>query len=111
MLLAGARADSGMVRAGSDRAELAAEFDLADLPEARDWLQREELDEDGSCQLRRVLRAEGSSKAWIKGRPANDRQLGELASPPVEIPGQHAHLALLSRYHPLAPLAHGSPSG
>jgi DNA repair protein RecN (Recombination protein N) len=102
MLLAGARADSGMVRAGSDRAELAAEFDLADLPEARDWLQQEELDEDGGCQLRRVIRAEGSSKAWINGRPANARQLGELASLLVEIHGQHEHQALLSRSHQLA---------
>ena len=80
MLLAGARADSGMVRAGSDRAELAAEFDLTDLAEARAWLAREELDEDGGCQLRRVIRAEGSSRAWINGRPANARQLGELAA-------------------------------
>ncbi len=102
MLLAGARADSGMVRAGSDRAELAAEFDLAGLPEARQWLQREELDEDGSCQLRRVIRAEGSSKAWINGRPANTRQLGELAALLVEIHGQHEHQALLSRPHQLA---------
>ena len=102
MLLAGARADSGMVRAGSDRAELAAEFDLAGLPEAREWLQREELDEDGNCQLRRVIRAEGSSRAWINGRPANARQLGELASLLVEIHGQHEHQALLSRPHQLA---------
>jgi DNA repair protein RecN len=102
MLLAGARADSGIVRAGSDRAELAAEFDLAELPEARDWLQQEELDEDGGCQLRRVIRAEGSSKAWINGRPANARQLGELASLLVEIHGQHEHQALLSRSHQLA---------
>lgn len=102
MLLAGARADSGMVRAGSDRAELAAEFDLTDLPEARDWLQREELDEDGGCQLRRVLRTEGSSKAWINGRPANARQLGELASLLVEVHGQHEHQALLLRSHQLA---------
>ena len=102
MLLAGARADSGMVRAGSDRAELAAEFDLAELPQARDWLQREELDEDGGCQLRRVIRAEGSSKAWINGRPANARQLGELASLLVEIHGQHEHQALLSRSHQLS---------
>lgn len=102
MLLAGARADSGMVRAGSDRAELAAEFDLAGLPEAREWLQREELDEDGHCQLRRVIRAEGSSRAWINGRPANARQLGELASLLVEIHGQHEHQALLSRPHQLA---------
>ena len=103
MLLAGARADSGMVRAGSDRAELAAEFDLAELPEAREWLRREELDdEDGGCQLRRVLRAEGSSKGWINGRPANARQLGEIASLLVEIHGQHEHQALLSRPHQLA---------
>lgn len=102
MLLAGARADSGMVRAGSDRAELAAEFDLAELPEARQWLRREELDEDGGCQLRRVIRAEGSSKAWINGRPANARQLGELAALLVEIHGQHEHQALLSRPHQLA---------
>ena len=102
MLLAGARADSGMVRAGSDRAELAAEFDLTELPAAREWLQREELDEDGGCQLRRVLRAEGSSKAWINGRPANARQLGEIAALLVEIHGQHEHQALLSRPHQLA---------
>ena len=44
MLLTGARADSTMIRAGSDRAELAAEFDLADLPDAQAWLRREELD-------------------------------------------------------------------
>jgi DNA repair protein RecN (Recombination protein N) len=102
MLLAGARADSGMVRAGSDRAELAAEFDLSSLPQARKWLQREELDEDGACQLRRVLRAEGSSRAWINGRPANARQLGEIAELLVEIHGQHEHQALLSRSHQMA---------
>lgn len=102
MLLAGARADSGMVRAGSDRADLTAEFDLAELPPAREWLLREELDEEGQCQLRRVIRAEGSSKAWINGRPANARQLGELASLLVEIHGQHEHQALLSRTHQMA---------
>jgi DNA repair protein RecN (Recombination protein N) len=102
MLLAGARADSGMVRAGSDRAELAAEFDLTDLAEARAWLAAEELDEDGGCQLRRVIRAEGSSRAWINGRPANARQLGELAGLLVEIHGQHEHQALLSRPHQMA---------
>ncbi|MEO8810617.1 MAG: DNA repair protein RecN [Rhodanobacter sp.] len=102
MLLAGARADSTMIRAGNDRAELAAEFDVTDLREAQEWLRREELDEDGTCQLRRVLRAEGSSRAWINGRPANARQLGELAALLVEIHGQHEHQALLSRPHQLA---------
>lgn len=102
MLLAGARADTGMVREGCDRAELTAEFDLSDLPEARAWLEREELDDEGACQLRRVIRAEGSSRAWINGRPANASQLGELATLLVEIHGQHEHQALLSRSHQLS---------
>lgn len=101
MLLTGARADSGMVREGCDRAELIAEFDLSALPEARAWLEREELDDEGACQLRRVIRAEGSSRAWINGRPANASQLGELATLLVEIHGQHEHQALLSRSHQL----------
>ncbi|RAP57838.1 DNA repair protein RecN [Oleiagrimonas sp. MCCC 1A03011] len=102
MLLSGARADSALVRAGSDRAELSAEFDLSALPAARDWLAQQELDDDGHCNLRRVLKAEGSSRAWINGRPATLTQLSELAALIVEIHGQHEHQALLSRTHQLA---------
>ncbi|TCV91167.1 DNA replication and repair protein RecN [Luteibacter rhizovicinus] len=102
MLLAGARADSGMVRSGSDRAELAAEFDLTGLPLAADWLRQEELDDGETCQLRRVIRAEGSSRGWINGRPASLAQMSALASLILEIHGQHEHQALLSRQHQMA---------
>ncbi|HET7266898.1 MAG TPA: AAA family ATPase, partial [Oleiagrimonas sp.] len=98
MLLSGARADSGMIRAGCDRAELSASFDLAALPAARDWLAEADLDEDDdTCQLRRVLKNGGKSRAWINGRPATLAQLSALAALLVEIHGQHEHQALLSR--------------
>ncbi|MGH8156056.1 MAG: AAA family ATPase, partial [Rhodanobacteraceae bacterium] len=98
LLLSGARADAGMVRGGSPRAELAAEFDLADAPAAREWLVSQALDEaDGGCQVRRVIAAEGGSRAWINGRTASLAQLSELASSLVEIHGQHEHQALLDR--------------
>src|SRR5690348_3047420 len=98
LLLSGARADSGMVRAGCERAELAAEFDLAALPAARAWLSEQALDdEDGGCRLRRVIAAEGGSRAWINGRAASLSQLSELAAWLVEIHGQHEHQALLDR--------------
>ena len=97
-LLSGARADSGMVRHGSDRAELAADFDLADAPAATAWLVENELDEgDSSCQLRRVIRADGGSKAWINGRPAPVSLLSELAGLLVEVHGQHEQQALMVR--------------
>ncbi|WP_024869912.1 DNA repair protein RecN [Pseudoxanthomonas suwonensis] len=100
--LSGLRADSGVVRHGCERAELSADFDLAGNPAARDWLRGNELDEDGQCQLRRVIRADGGSRAWINGRPVTLAQLTELAGLLVEIHGQHEHQSLLSRASQLA---------
>jgi DNA repair protein RecN (Recombination protein N) len=100
--LSGLRADSGMVRHGADRAELVAEFDLGDAPATLAWLREAEFDEGDDCQLRRTLRADGGSRAWINGRPATLVQLGALAETLVEIHGQHEHQALLSRASQLA---------
>src|SRR5690606_31124008 len=111
LLLAGGRAEATMVRHGCERAELAASFDLSAHPALREWLGAEELDEDGACQLRRVIRSEGSSRAWINGRPVTAGQLRTLASQLLEIHGQHEHQALLERGQQLALLdafgAHG----
>jgi len=100
--LSGQRADSGMVRHGAERAELHAEFDLAASDAARQWLREQELDDGDACQLRRTLRADGGSRAWINGRPAPLSQLAALAALLVEIHGQHEHQALLSRASQLA---------
>ena len=99
--LTGARADAGIVRHGAERAELAAEFELDDAPDAAAWLREADLDDDGACQLRRVIRADGGSRAWINGRAATLAQLSELGERLVEIHGQHEHQALLGRAHQL----------
>lgn len=100
--LSGLRADSGMVRHGAERAELNAGFELIDRPEALAWLREQELDDDDACQLRRTLRSDGGSRAWINGRPVTVAQLAELAGMLVEIHGQHEHQALLSKASQLA---------
>lgn len=106
--LSGQRADSGMVRHGAERAELSARFDLADAPGALAWLRDHDFDDGDDCLLRRTLRGDGGSKAWVNGRPATLSQLGELAGCLVEIHGQHEHQALLSKPSQLALLdAHG----
>ncbi len=101
MLLSGARADPGVVRHGAERAELVAEFAIERVPAASAWLAEQELDDDGQCQLRRVIRADGGSRAWINGRPVTIGQLAALGETLVEIHGQHEHQALLSRRHQL----------
>jgi len=95
--LGGQRADSGMVRHGAERAELTAQFALADAAPALAWLQAAEFDDGDECQLRRTLRADGGSRAWINGRPATLAQVAELAALLFEIHGQHEQQALLSR--------------
>ena len=100
-LIAGLRADSGAVRSGAERTEISAEFALHSLPAVRDWLQQQELDEDTGCLLRRVVRADGGSRAFINGRAATLPQMRELAGMLLEIHGQHEHQALLSRAHQL----------
>ncbi|MFZ5605916.1 MAG: DNA repair protein RecN [Pseudomonadota bacterium] len=95
--LCGARGDAGAVRHGAERAELSAEFALDDCPAAAAWLAEAELDDAGACQLRRTLRADGGSRAWINGRSVTLAQLAELAALLVDIHGQHAQQALLVR--------------
>jgi len=98
LCLTGARADTGMVRHGAQRAELSAEFSLNDAPQAVAWLKAQEYDEQQECILRRVIRADGGSKAWINGRSATLSQLAELGACLLEIHGQHEQQNLLERH-------------
>ncbi|HPG95517.1 MAG TPA: AAA family ATPase, partial [Dokdonella sp.] len=111
LLLAGNRAEASLVRHGCERAELSAEFDLGGRQDLLAWLRDEELDDDDACQLRRVIRNEGSSRAWINGRPVTLSQMKALGERLIEIHGQHEHQALLDRNQQLALLdafgAHG----
>ena len=97
MLLAGGRGDSGMIRHGSERAELSASFDITSRGDIGNWLRSEELDDENACELRRVIRSEGQSRAWINGRPVTLTQLRALGAQLIEIHGQHDQQALLDR--------------
>jgi len=94
-LALGDRADTGLIRAGANRAEVHLTFDLGDAPEACRWLETQDLADESMCLLRRVISPDGRSKAFINNRPVTLQALQELSSRLVEIHGQHAHLALL----------------
>ncbi len=102
LMLAGNRAEAGLVRHGCERAELSAEFDLAGRDDLIGWLRGEELDDENACQLRRVIRSEGTSRAWINGRPVTLTQMKALGEQLIEIHGQHEHQALLERNQQLS---------
>lgn len=94
-LALGERADAGVVRAGCDKAEVAATFAIGGLPQVRDWLVANDFDGDDELLLRRVVDAGGRSRAYINGSPATVQQMREVGEWLVDIHGQHAHQSLL----------------
>ncbi len=93
-LLLGDRGGSGLVRDGAPRAELAADFDVTSHAAASDWLNEHELDADGGCLLRRVIGADGRSRAFVNGNPVPLQSLKAIGELLADIHGQHFHQSL-----------------
>ena len=94
-LVLGDRADSNMIRQGSDRAEIAASFDTQDNHVLQQWLLENELDDDKQCHLRRTISKEGRSRAYINGRTVPLSQLRAIGERTIDIHGQHEHQSLV----------------
>lgn len=92
-LALGERADASVVRTGSGRADISAEFTPHDRV-AR-WLDEHAFDADDTVMLRRVIDANGRSRAFINGTSATLAQLREVGEMLVDIHGQHAHQLLM----------------
>lgn len=78
-LLVGGRADSSMVAAGRSEAVVEGRF----------------VQGDEEIVLRRVVPAEGRTRAYIDGRLATVHELAEVGARIVDLHGQHAHQSLL----------------
>ena len=96
-LVLGERGNAQLVRSGAKRAEFSAEFDIAALPHVRGWLEEQSLDEDNECLLRRVINADGRSRAFINGNAVLLQQLKAVGEMLVDIHGQHFHQSLARR--------------
>ncbi len=96
-LCLGDRADPKAVRPGCERADITATFDAGRIPAARAWLESRDLASEGECLLRRVITAEGRSRAYINGSPSTLQDCAELGALLIDIHSQHAHQSLLRR--------------
>jgi DNA repair protein RecN (Recombination protein N) len=97
-LVTGARADPQLVRHGADKAEVIAEFSLKQGAETLLWLQQQELadaGEPGQCVLRRVVYAEGRTRAFINGVAVTAGQLREIGDRLIEVFGQGESQSLM----------------
>lgn len=93
-LALGDRAEADKVRAGAERAEVTACFDIGRLTHVQRWLQEADMQAD-ECIVRRVVTSEGRSRAYINGQLVTLTQLRALGDRLLDIHSQHEHQSLL----------------
>jgi DNA repair protein RecN (Recombination protein N) len=111
-LALGSRADSGLVRAGQQQAVVTVTFEVPPQHPARTLLDQQGIEWDGGEPLviRRIVRADGGSRALVNDQPASVALVRDLGALLVEVHGQHddrgllnprGHRALLDAFGPI----------
>ncbi|MCI1209240.1 MAG: DNA repair protein RecN [Treponema sp.] len=106
--LLGGKAGVDQIRTGSDAAEVSGTFYLGPEPAepgrtdddepgtSSAWLDLHGIETDGGrVLLRRILKSNGKSSAWIQSTPVTRADLSAFSSFLVDIHGQHEHQSLL----------------
>jgi DNA repair protein RecN (Recombination protein N) len=94
--LLGAKADTGVIRAGAEEALVVGLFDVGANPEALAWLAARSIEpEEGKIVIKRGIRNTGRSQVFIQGEVALRSDLVELTSLIVDLHGQHDQQSLL----------------
>jgi DNA repair protein RecN (Recombination protein N) len=94
-LLAGGKGGAEVVRAGAERAELSATFDISGSSEAlRETLKEQSVDADDELTVRRVIAADGRSRGYLNGVSVPLQLLRDVGALIVDIHGQHEFQSL-----------------
>jgi DNA repair protein RecN (Recombination protein N) len=99
-LLLGARVNTGIIRHGEAQASAYAEFDVTGSKEIADFLHENAFEVSDNLTLKRIIFADGRSKAFINDSAASAGNLKEIGSYLIEIHGQSEQSNLLqAKYH------------
>jgi DNA repair protein RecN (Recombination protein N) len=93
-LALGARADAGLVRAGTEQASVTACFSPAAGHPALTLLAEQGLDAEDDVVLRRIVTKDGRSRAFINDQPVGVALLRRAGALLVEVQGQHEQMGL-----------------
>jgi DNA repair protein RecN (Recombination protein N) len=94
-LTLGRRGDSTLVRHGKDKAEVSAVFDVANNQKIQNYLKNQSLEDDGECILRRIINADGRSKAFVNGVSVPLSVMKSVGEMLIDMHGQNEHQLLL----------------
>ena len=93
-LALGARADTGLIRAGAEQAVVSAEFSVGATHPAVALLSENGLDGAPEILVRRIVGRDGKSRALVNDQPVSAGFLKRLAALLIEVQGQHEQVGL-----------------
>ena len=95
--LLGGKGGTEVIRQGASEAKVSGTFSICkNQLESLQWLEEHGIQpEDGRVLIRRFVRENGKTGAWIQEVPVTRTELAEFASFLVDIHGQHQHQSLL----------------
>ena len=92
-MLLGQRSDAKVVREGADRCVVESYFDISGFG-LQGFFEKNELDYDNECIVRREVASNGRSRAFVNDSPVSVALLKELGSRLIDIHSQHQNLLL-----------------
>lgn len=95
-LAIGMRAETGLLRQGEDRAVVSATFEIPSTHAALSQLSEQGLDIEEQLVLRRIVSADGRSRAFINDQPVSVGLLRAVGNDLIEIQGQFEQHGLLN---------------
>ncbi len=95
-LLLGGKSSADIIRTGANEAVVSGSFFVEESnTAAHNWLAEHSIElEENRVLLRRVLKQNGRSTAWIQSVPVTKGELEEFSSFLIDIHGQHQHQSL-----------------
>lgn len=96
-LVLGNRADRSALRDAEEKCVVEAEFAIAAYPGIRDFFESRDLDYEAQTLLRREIRPNGKSRAFINDSPVTLNVMEELGQRLIDVHSQHQTLELTDR--------------
>ncbi|MCQ2741615.1 MAG: AAA family ATPase, partial [Alphaproteobacteria bacterium] len=87
-LVLGKRAETSLIRQGSDKLSVSAVFDNIDNPEFKELLAENDLELGSEIMIKRSLTPAGTGKIYFNDQPISAKLLKEIGKYVVEIHGQ-----------------------
>jgi DNA repair protein RecN (Recombination protein N) len=93
-LILGNRADTNIIRGGSDKTDITAIFSINHDSSVATRLKKMEIEADGELFIRRTISKDGRSRAYLNNTPVPVQTLRDIGEHLIDIHGQHAHQSL-----------------